>query len=209
MPANGPAERHRVDVSRERPPKRAIILDRDGTIVLDHGYLDDPARLEFLPGAAAALRQLSARGHPIVIVTNQSGVGRGRLSLASMHAVNERFMQMMREIGATVSGLYACPHAPEDDCACRKPKPGLLLDAAAELGFTPAQSVVIGDKSSDIALGRNVGAITMLLSDDGRASDGAPAQPDFFIRDLLEAVRIVADLDGRVMPAVSRADPGT
>jgi D-glycero-D-manno-heptose 1,7-bisphosphate phosphatase len=175
--------------------KRAIILDRDGTIVRDYNYLDDPRRLEFLPGAAAALRQFTERGHPIIIVTNQSGVGRGRLTLERMHEINERFLRMVEEIGATVEGLYSCPHRPEDDCECRKPKPKLVLDGAAAVGFEPAHSVVIGDKSSDIALGRNLQAVTMLVTDDGRATDGDWVEPDYLIRDLLEAVRIVANLE--------------
>jgi D-glycero-D-manno-heptose 1,7-bisphosphate phosphatase len=175
--------------------KRAIILDRDGTIVRDHHYLDDPRLLQFLPGAAAALRQFRERGHPIIIVTNQSGVGRGRLTLERMHEINERFVQMVEEIGAGVDRLYSCPHKPEDDCECRKPKTKLVLDGAAAVGFEPAHSVVIGDKSSDIALGRNLQAVTMLVSNDGRAYDADWVKPDYVIRDLLEAVRIVEDLE--------------
>lgn len=177
------------------PPKRAMILDRDGTIVVDHGYLDDPGLLQFLPGAAEALRQLSKRGHPIIVVTNQSGVGRGLLTLERMHAINKRFIQMVEESGATVDGLYSCPHKPEEDCECRKPKTKLVLDAATALGFEPANSVVVGDKSSDIALGRGVQAITMLVSNDGRASDGGSVDPDYVIPDLLAAVPIVEKLE--------------
>jgi D-glycero-D-manno-heptose 1,7-bisphosphate phosphatase len=175
--------------------KRAIILDRDGTIVRDHNYLDDPKLLQFLPGAAAALRQFREHGHPIIIVTNQSGVGRGRLTLERMHEINERFVKMVEEIGSSVDRLYSCPHKPEDDCECRKPKTKLVLDGAAAVGFEPAHSVVIGDKGSDIALGRNLQALTMLVSSDGRACDGDWVKPDYVIRDLLEAVRIVADLE--------------
>jgi D-glycero-D-manno-heptose 1,7-bisphosphate phosphatase len=180
-----------------------MILDRDGTIVVDHGYLDDPRLLQFLPGAAQALRQLSERGHPIIVVTNQSGVGRGRLTLERMHEINRRFVQMVRESGATVDGLYSCPHAPEDDCECRKPKPKLVLDAAAALGFEPANSVVIGDKSSDIALGRGVQAVTMLVSGDGRPSDGGCVEPDYVIPDLPGAVRIIAQLEKQGIPAAA------
>lgn len=179
------------------PPaaKRAIILDRDGTIIVDRGYLDDPGLLQFLPGAAEALRELCERGHSIVVVTNQSGVGRGRLTLERMHAINDRFLQMVKAAGARVDGLYSCPHKPQDECECRKPKTKLLREAAAALGFEPANSVVIGDKSSDIALGRGVQAVTLLVSQDGRASDGGWVEPDYVVRDLLEAVRIIAELE--------------
>jgi len=175
--------------------KRAIILDRDGTIVRDRNYLDDPRLLQFLPGAAAALRQFSERGHPIIVVTNQSGVGRGLLTLERMHEINQRFVRMVEEIGATVDRLYSCPHKPEDDCECRKPKTKLVLEGAAAVGFDPAHSVVIGDKSSDIALGRNLQAVTMLVTNDGHAGDAGRVEPDYVIRDLLEAVRIVVNLE--------------
>ncbi len=173
---------------------------------MDRGYLDDPALLQFLPGAAEALRQLSERGHPIVIVTNQSGVGRSRLTLERMHAINKRFTQMVETAGAAVDGLYSCPHKAEDDCECRKPKTRLVLDAAAALGFEPAAAVVIGDKSSDIALGRRVHAVTLLVSEDGRASDGGCVEPDYVIRDLLEAVRIIEELE---IPPITAAAPAS
>jgi D-glycero-D-manno-heptose 1,7-bisphosphate phosphatase len=197
-----------LSTASPQPRKRAIILDRDGTIVRDHHYLDDPRLLQFLPGAAEALRQFSERGHPIIIVTNQSGVGRGRLTLERMHEINARFIRMVEEIGATIDRLYSCPHKPEDDCECRKPKTKLVLDGAAALGFEPAHSVVIGDKSSDIALGRNVEALTMLVSEDGRAADGEWVEPDYVIRDLLEAVRIVATLEADARDYGSAGLPG-
>ena len=173
--------------------KRAVILDRDGTVVVDRDYLDDPDQLQFLPGALEGLRLLRERGHPIVVVTNQSGVGRGRFSLARLQQIHARLLQMVRAGGAAIDALYYCPHRPEDDCDCRKPKPLLLLQAAAELGFEPAAAVVIGDKSSDVQLGHNVGALTMLVSETGRARDGTDTQADYVIHDLIEAARLLAD----------------
>jgi D-glycero-D-manno-heptose 1,7-bisphosphate phosphatase len=172
---------------------RAVILDRDGTIVADIGYLDDPARLEFLPGAAEGLRRLHASGYRIVVVTNQSGVGRGRFALTRLHEIHATLLQMARQAGAPIDAIYYCPHRPEENCACRKPKPKLLLQAAAELGFEPSAAVVIGDKSSDIELGRSVGAVTMLVSETGRDSEGKLVEPDYVIRDLLEAARLLGD----------------
>jgi D-glycero-D-manno-heptose 1,7-bisphosphate phosphatase len=175
-------------VTLEAAP-RTVILDRDGTIVVDRNYLDDPAQLEFLPGALEGLRLLRERGHRLVVVTNQSGVGRGRFSLARVEEIHARLEQLLREAGATIDGIYYCPHRPEDHCECRKPKPRLVLQAASELHFDPAAIVVIGDKSSDIELGRNLGATTMLVSATGRASDDAA--PDYVVRDLLEAARLL------------------
>jgi D-glycero-D-manno-heptose 1,7-bisphosphate phosphatase len=181
-------------------PQRAIVLDRDGTIIVDHGYLDDPARIEFLPGALQALRLWHGRGHPIVIVTNQSGIGRGKLTAARAHEVNARLQQMVEAGGARLDGIFVCPHSPEDGCDCRKPQTRLVLDAAARLGFDPAQAVVIGDKSSDVELGRRLGAIAMLLSDSGRASDGGMVAPDYVVASLLDAVRVTEKLAGARPP---------
>lgn len=175
-------------------PRRAVVLDRDGTIVVDHGYLDDPQKLSLLPGAADGLRALHERGHPLLIVSNQSGVGRGKLTLARMHQVNARLERMLAALGAPLQGIYCCPHAPEEDCDCRKPRTRLVLEAAAALGFDPSDCVVIGDKSSDVELGRRLSATALLVSANGRASDGAWVEPDYLIRDLTEAARIIEAL---------------
>ncbi len=182
-------------------PARAVILDRDGTIVVDCGYLADPAGLRFLPGAAAGLRMLHAAGHPLVVISNQSGVARGRFTLQALHMVNRRFSAMLAEAGAPLAGLYFCPHGPEEGCDCRKPNTALLHQAAAALGFEPRDAVVIGDKSSDIELGRRVGATTMLVG--AATSDGQPAQPDYMVRDLVEAAGIIGQLDGRAAAGVA------
>jgi D-glycero-D-manno-heptose 1,7-bisphosphate phosphatase len=186
--------------------QRAVILDRDGTIVVDRGYLDDPAQLRFLPGAAEGLRLWHERGHPLVIVSNQSGIGRGRLSLQRAREVNARLLQMIEAAGARIAGVYFCPHRPEDGCACRKPAPQLLLEAAAALGFDPQRALVIGDKSSDIELGRRVHALTMLVSQDGRASDGLPCEPDYVVSNLLEAARLTSEPCGNPAHA-GRVEP--
>jgi D-glycero-D-manno-heptose 1,7-bisphosphate phosphatase len=180
---------------------RAIILDRDGTIVVDGDYLDEPARLQFLPGAAEGLRRLHERGHPLIVVSNQSGVGRGLFSLARLQEINERFLRMVEEAGAKIDGLYFCPHRPEDNCACRKPGIQLVLDAAAALGFVPARSVVIGDKGSDVELGRRLQALTMLVSATGRASDGQGPAPDYVVHDLREAAAIIEKLERSAAPS--------
>lgn len=188
--------------------KRAIILDRDGTIIVDHGYLDDPGRVEFLPGALEGLRQWHAQGHPLIMVSNQSGIGRGVLTTGRVLEINARLQELLRAAGAPLDGIYFCPHGPTDGCDCRKPGSRLVEEAAAELGFEPRAAVVIGDKSSDIELGRRLGAVTMLVSADGRASDGIHTEPDYVVASLLEAARITTQLgDGvpaprrRVLPA--------
>ncbi len=184
-------------------PARPVILDRDGTIVVDCGYLDDPAGLRFLPGAAEGLRMLHASGHPLVVISNQSGVGRGRFTLEALHAVNRGFSAMLAEVGVPLAGLYFCPHRPEEGCDCRKPNTALLQQAAAALGFEPRDAVMIGDKSSDIELGRRVGATTVLVAAAATASDGKPARPDYTVRDLVEAARIIEQLGGQPAAGVA------
>jgi D-glycero-D-manno-heptose 1,7-bisphosphate phosphatase len=185
-----------------------VILDRDGTIVVDRGYLDDPAQLCFLPGAVAGLRLWHAHGHPLIVVSNQSGVGRGRLTLERAEQINACFLRMVEQAGAKIAGSYFCPHRPEEDCACRKPKTQLVLEAAATLGFDPARAVVIGDKSSDIELGRRLGALTMLVSADDRASDGGGVAADYTVRNLLQAAEITTQLGEPTGAPVRRAPGG-
>ena len=168
---------------------KVVILDRDGTIVVDRNYLSDPAGLEFLPGAAEGLRSLHEQGYRLVVITNQSGVGRGLFSLERLAAMNGRLEEMVRENGALLERIYFCPHRPEDQCLCRKPRPKLLLDAASELGFTPRKAVVIGDKPSDVEFGRSVGATTMLIGSTGEA--------DYLARDLTQAASILKRLSER------------
>src|SRR5215813_3526086 len=95
---------------------RPVILDRDGTLVIDRHYLDDPGQLCFLPGAAEALRMLSRNGHRLIVITNQSGVGRGRFTLERMHEINERLIEMTTAAGARIDAIYSCPHEPAAGC---------------------------------------------------------------------------------------------
>lgn len=134
----------------------ALFIDRDGTLIADVGYPRDPALVEPLPGAFEALRALGAR-FALVIVSNQSGIGRGRITEAEAHAVHARVVEVFARAGVTFAGAYYCPHGPDAGCACRKPAPGLLLDAARELGLDLAGSVMVGDKASDVAAGRAAG----------------------------------------------------
>jgi D-glycero-D-manno-heptose 1,7-bisphosphate phosphatase len=179
-------------------------LDRDGTIVVDRDYLADPEGLEFLPGAAEGLRHLYRRGHRLVVISNQSGVARGLLSLERLQQINARLLQMIRSVGAEIAGIYCCPHSPEQDCDCRKPKTALLLQAAHELGFDPSHAVVVGDKGSDIELGRRVGARTVLIASE-RPRDAGPAA-DHVAPDLTDAALFIEALDAsRAATAALRA----
>jgi len=158
-------------------PRRALFIDRDGTLIVDVGYPRDPAQVEPLPGAVEALRALQAR-FALVIVSNQSGIGRGLITEAEARAVHARVVERFGQAGVAFAGAYYCPHDPGAGCACRKPAPGLLLDAARELGLDLAASVMIGDKPSDVAAGRAAGCGHAIRF--GPASeDGAPSCTDW------------------------------
>lgn len=171
-----------------------VILDRDGTIVIDRGYLDDPDGLEFLPGAAEGLCTLHGSGYRLVVVTNQSGVGRGLIPPERVPAMNARLELMVRKIGAELAAIYVCPHAPDDRCECRKPAQALMRRAATEVGFDPRRAIVIGDKESDVEFGRRAGAGTILIAGAGPGPSPAPGSrqaPDLVAPDLVSAAAAI------------------
>jgi len=142
----------------------AVFLDRDGTLIEDTGYLRNPDDVHLLPGVAEALRELEEQGFLLVVVTNQSGIGRGLLSTADAEAVNGRFLTCLGQQGARVHGVYVCPHAPTAQCGCRKPAPGMLFQAAGELGINLERSFIVVDKPCDVEAGQRAGCRTILLS---------------------------------------------
>ena len=117
----------------KNPERRFVILDRDGTIIEDRGYLSDPEQVTLIPGAGAALRELRRMGYGLIVITNQSGIGRGFFDLGQLQRVHKRLEELLQSEGIHLDGLYVCPHAPDDDCACRKPKLGLLQKAGKDL----------------------------------------------------------------------------
>lgn len=145
---------------------RAVLLDRDGTLVHDVPYNGDPALVSPLPGAARALERLRAAGVATALVTNQSGVARGLITRAQVDAVNARLVELVGPLGP----VLVCEHGPSDGCPCRKPAPGLVLQAAAALGVDPAQCAVVGDKGSDVAAARAAGARGVLVPSPATAA---------------------------------------
>jgi len=176
-----------------QPADKVVVLDRDGTVVIDRGYLGDPAGLEFEPGAVEGLRLLSACGYRLIVVTNQSGVGRGLFTLDQLHAMNARLSVMVESAGARLERIYFCPHAPDANCDCRKPSLGLLRLAASELGFDPAAAIVIGDKETDVEFGHRAGATTVLIADHPPGPHSS-ARPHIVAANLLEAAKALASL---------------
>jgi len=191
-------------------PRPAVFLDRDGTINEQMGYINHLCRFQLLPGVGSAIRSLNERGLPVVVVTNQSGLARGYFPEALLDAVHREMHRLLALAGAHLDGLYVCPHHPEAKeeryrlaCNCRKPKTGLLEQAAIDLNLDLRRSFVVGDRWSDLRCGAAVGATTILvLTGYGRGDacyigPGQPVQPDYVAEDLGAAARWILDRDGR------------
>jgi D-glycero-D-manno-heptose 1,7-bisphosphate phosphatase len=160
---------------------RGVLLDRDGTIVEDPGFLRAPEQVRLLPGATSALRDLRRAGFRIAVVTNQSGIARGMFDEATLGAIHGRLRDLLAAEGAEIDGIYVCPHHPEEgrppyrtDCACRKPRPGLLLQALRELDLDPERSFSVGDSPRDLEAASAAGVpFVALRFSDARASHQA------------------------------------
>ncbi len=178
--------------------RRFVLLDRDGTINVERVYLSDPDELELYPNTLAGLRRLQELGLGLAVVTNQSAIGRGFFDRERLQEINRRLTEMLSRGGVRLDAILVCPHTPDDACACRKPEPGLVLAAAKELGFDPAQAFVIGDKACDIELGQRLGATTLLVQ-TGYGNEelaGGKVNPDYVVADLAEAARVIEDIVG-------------
>jgi D-glycero-D-manno-heptose 1,7-bisphosphate phosphatase len=168
----------------------AIFLDRDGTLNFDRGYVCRTEDFELLPGAAAALHAFEGLGFALVVVTNQSAIGRGMAPREAIDEVNDWMLSLLAEQGVALDGVYVCPHRPDEGCACRKPAPGMLLQAAGELNLDLTQSWMVGDKASDIAAGRAAGVTQTILLD---ASGQSAAKADFVVGAISDTVRIISE----------------
>jgi D-glycero-D-manno-heptose 1,7-bisphosphate phosphatase len=179
-----------------------VFLDRDGTIIEAVHYLRDPERVRLLPGAAGAIADLRAAGYACVVVSNQSAVGRGMLTVERLMEVQGEVDRQLAEAGTLLDGFYYCPAVPASDDRTavdhpeRKPAPGMLTRAAAELGLDLARSWMVGDMISDVLAGRAAGCLgsIFLTCGQGNADDVAELESVHIAADLAEAARrILAD----------------
>jgi D-glycero-D-manno-heptose 1,7-bisphosphate phosphatase len=182
--------------STNRRRRRFVLLDRDGTLNIERGYLSDSGEFALLPGVLEGLRHLCSLGLGLVVVSNQSALGRGHFDLTRLEGIHNRMCELLAQSGIVLDAIFFCPHTPEDYCACRKPKVGLGLQAAAHLGFYPKECFMIGDKKSDIAFGKRLGATTLLV----RTGYGAEVEvagehgADYVVDDLREAAQVIERL---------------
>jgi len=176
--------------------RRFVVLDRDGTIIRERGYLADPEGVELIPGAAEAMRELAAKGLGLVVITNQAGIGRGFFDTSTLDRIHQRMVSLFSNAGVRFDGIYICPHTPEEGCPCRKPGLGLMEQARREHGFDPGQSFVIGDKALDVEFGKAAGATTILVRTGygGEVEASAAADPDYAVDDLGAAAAVIRAL---------------
>ena len=185
---------------RLRPSNRAVFLDKDGTLIEDVPYNVDPAHIQLTPGALEGLQALHAAGFRLIVVSNQSGVARGYFPEEALTAVESKLRELLAEAGVPLAGFYYCPHHPAGSvtaytvaCTCRKPQPGMLVQAAREHEIDLAASWLIGDILNDIEAGRTAGCRTILL-DNGHETEWIVTpqrQPHYKSADLKEAAEII------------------
>lgn len=179
----------------------AVFVDKDGTLIEDIPYNVDPARITLCEGAGKALRLLSQARFVLVVVSNQSGIGRGLFPETDLVTVECRIRQLLRTSGVFLDGFYYCPHRPEDGCGCRKPRPGMLTVAAEELGLDLSRSWMMGDILDDVEAGHNAGCRAVLI-DAGHETEwvtGANRLPDVMAENLLAAAEHILHVQARAI----------
>lgn len=171
-----------------------VFLDRDGVINRDSpAYVKRWSEFVFLPGSLDALHRLTEAGFTLVVITNQSGVGRGLIRPAVLADMHRRLTAAVARAGGRLHGIFHCPHRPEEDCDCRKPRPGLIFEACRHHGLDPAGAVMVGDRAKDVLCGKNAGCGATVLVDAGEAAselaalERRAATPDHVAPDLAAA----------------------
>jgi D-glycero-D-manno-heptose 1,7-bisphosphate phosphatase len=191
----GPGFRDRKKLAQQmNQPQKTIFLDRDGTLNEDVGYLWRLEDLQIFPFVKEALSIFKSKAYRLVVVTNQSGIGRGIYDENAMHAIHK---QMQIELDNAIDAFYFCPHLPEFDCSCRKPRTGMIECAMKEFEIDISNSWIVGDKKLDIETGRDLGLRSALVSTGYGSSHRSllEFEPDVVAEDLLHAARQIVSLD--------------
>jgi D-glycero-D-manno-heptose 1,7-bisphosphate phosphatase len=181
----------------------AVFLDRDGTVNEEVNFLSDPSELHLIDGAATAIREANALGLKVIITTNQSGVARGFLTEEQLQTIHERLREMLSREGASVDAIYYCPHYPAEgnspylqECSCRKPNPGMVLQAKDTFDIDLAHSFVVGDRLVDIQMGKSIGATTIIVrtgygNDEIQLMQQQNVVADYIAENLLDAMQYI------------------
>jgi len=174
---------------------KAIFLDRDGTINIDYGYVYQIDKFKLIPKTLNALRLLS-KNYQLIIITNQSGIGRNYFSLENYKRLEAYMNNLFQNAQINISKVYMCPHKPEDNCDCRKPNIKFIKQAEKELNIDLKNSFVIGDKTTDIKMGKNAGCKTILVETGKAGKDkNYEVSPNFIVKDLYQASRTIMGLN--------------
>jgi D-glycero-D-manno-heptose 1,7-bisphosphate phosphatase len=180
---------------RDEPQSRAVFLDRDGTIMEDANYVGKVDQVVLIPDAVQSLKRLQDAGYKLFVITNQSGVGRGYFTREAVESIHAHLNEHFQQAGVRLDRYYVCPHHPQDNCDCRKPKPKFLLDAAREYGLDLAHCFMMGDRVSDIQAGINAGTRSILvLTGVGRETLAKQeVKPDYVANDISDATAWILD----------------
>ena len=163
--------------------RKFVLLDRDGTVIFERNYLSNPDHIELLPGASDALKKIKKLGLGLLIITNQSGIGRKYFDLSTLEKIHQKLTNLLLKEDVVLDDIYFCPHTPEDNCACRKPK---------KHNFDPNLCFVVGDNRSDIELGKNIDATTILVRTGyGKQTEKGGLNPDYVADNLNEVFSII------------------
>jgi len=172
---------------------KAVFIDRDGTINVNVGYIDHPDDFQMYPGVIEGIKLLKKNGYKIIVVTNQSGIGRGYFEKKNLDDIHHKMKNELFENGTSVDAIYFCPHHPKDNCNCRKPRTGLLEKAVKDLDINIEESFIIGDRMLDMEAGDKIGCKTVLIPEDEEKiaieMDESHVKPDFICDDFLSGVK--------------------
>jgi len=197
-------DRRNVEVKMQKGARIAVFVDRDGTICFDKHYLSDPDGLELIPTVAEGIKRLNDAKMTVIVVTNQSGVRRGYFTEETLKTVHDRLRQILASHGAKIDDIFYCPHRPDEGCKCRKPAPGMLIQAKDKHGFDLTRSFVMGDRMMDVGMAHAVGAKGILVPEPGdqynieKEIRESTTKPDFRADTFMQAVDwILERLDKR------------
>lgn len=176
---------------------RAVFIDRDGTINVNYGYINNPNDFKMYPGVAKGIKLLQENGFKIIVITNQSGIARGYFSEKSLEEIHEKMKKELSKEDAGVDAIYHCPHHPDEKCNCRKPNPGMLEKAIKDFDIDIENSFIIGDRMLDVEAGRNVGCKTVLVPEDKelvkKEREESDVKPDYICDDFYSGVKWILE----------------
>lgn len=170
---------------------KAIFLDRDGVINKEIGYLHKTKDFKFIDGVFEACNYFQEKGYLIIIITNQSGIGRGYYTEEDFHILNNWMNKHFRINGINITDIFFCPHAPDDDCNCRKPKPGLIQDALQKHSIGIERSWIVGDKESDITAGNLAGIENTIIVKTGHEIDELKTNAKYILKSIKESIQLI------------------